>query len=70
MTENVSGNYGYKCFYGGREWDCHAPSLYAAKQLALSHFGAKPGSKKANMISVVLCERPDGSTVSHSTASF
>jgi len=58
--------HGFKCFYNGREWETHAESLYAAKLAAVAYF--KAPKSKSHMVSVVLCERPDGSTVTHSTA--
>ena len=58
--------YGFKCFYNGREWETYAESMYAAKLAAVAHF--KAPKSKAHMVSVVLCERPDGSTVIHSPA--
>lgn len=62
------GLYGYKCFYGGRTHEVYADSLWAAKQQAVAYF--KPRKRQEHMVSVVCCQRPDGSTVTHSTASF
>lgn len=59
---------GYKAFFNGREADIRATSLLDAKERAAAHF--KPAKSKRHMVSVVLCERADGSAVTHSTAAF
>jgi hypothetical protein len=59
---------GYLAFYNGRKHEVQADSLWTAKQAARLYFN--PPRSKAHMISVVLCERADGSTVTHSTGSI
>jgi hypothetical protein len=54
---------GYKAFYGGREIEVYAASLYAAKLEAIRFFAVK--KNKEHLVSVILCERADGSTVTH-----
>ena len=53
---------GYKAFYKGRSIEVHAATSYEAQQKAAQQFKAR----KAYDITVVLCERDDGSTVVHS----
>lgn len=60
--------YGYLCFYNGKTAEVYAESLYQAKQQAVEAF--KVRKNKAHLVSVVLCERPDGSVVEHSTGEF
>ena len=56
--------YGYKAFYKGREWEMYTDGgMYKAQLLAAAHFGVK--ANKSFMVHVVLCERPDGTTVEH-----
>lgn len=62
------GDCGYKAFYNNQTIEVYAPSQMAARTLAVKHWGVR--SKKAHMVSTVICERADGSTVSHSTAAF
>ena len=53
--------FGYKAFYRGRQTEVRATSSYKAQQKAAIFFKAK----KSFEVSVVLCERPDGSQVVH-----
>jgi hypothetical protein len=56
--------YGYKAFYKGKEWEVYTDKgMYGAQLLAAAHFGVP--AKKSHLVHVVLCERPDGSTVVH-----
>ena len=64
----LAGNCGYKAFFNNKEVELYAAGLYPAKLAAIAHF--KVRKKQEGMVSVVLCERADGSTVSHSTAEF
>lgn len=57
---------GYKAFYKGHEIEVWAESSYKAQQAAAALFKAR----KAYDVSVVICERADGSIVSHSTTTF
>lgn len=57
------GLHGYVCFYNGARHELRESSQYRAKVAAIRHFKA-PRSKE-HMVSVVLAERPDGSTVTH-----
>lgn len=57
---------GYKAFYRNKEIEVYAESSYQAQLKAAQIFKAK----KSYEVSVVFCERADGSTVIHSTASF
>lgn len=59
---------GYKCFFNGKVIEVCAESLYQAKLKAIAAF--KPRKSQEHMISVVLCERADGSTVNHSGSEF
>lgn len=59
------GQSGFKGFFEGRECEVYASSLWEAKQKATAIF--KPSKKKAHMVHVIVCERPDGSPVIHST---
>ena len=65
VTQN-EGMYGYKAFFRGRVWELYARSLWDAKQRAIKAFGVRP--RNVGEVSIVLCERPNGSTVTHSTA--
>ena len=56
---------GYVCFYDGKRWECHASSMFDAKEKAVDHF--KPPKSKRHMVSVVLAEK-DGKQVEHSGA--
>ena len=58
---------GYRAFYYNTATDIYAPTRYEAWQKAVTYFKA-PKSKQ-HMVHVHLCEREDGSTVSHSTSS-
>jgi len=57
---------GYKAFYKGRTLDVYADTALAARDKAAQQFKAR----KAYDVTVVLCERADGSTVSHSAGEF
>lgn len=58
-----SGKYGYLAFYNGKQAEVYATSLYAAKLAAIALF--KTPKSRQYQVTVVLCERPDGSTVIH-----
>ena len=58
----------YIAFYNGRKIEVQAETSYAAQQEAVKQF--KPSKSKAHMVHVHICEREDGSTVVHSTASL
>lgn len=57
--------YGYVCFYNGQRAEIYAETLYQAKLKAMEHFQKTAGRRKVKgeLVSVVLAERPDGSTV-------
>lgn len=55
--------FGYISFYKGGRKELHATSLFAAKEKAIELF--KPPKSQRHMVSVVLAERPDGSSVTH-----
>jgi len=55
---------GYKWFYQGKSGEVSAESLYKAKLAALEVLGIHPYGRKASLVSVVLCETPEG-TVTH-----
>jgi hypothetical protein len=57
---------GYMAFYKGRTAEVYATTSYEAQQAAAKIFKAK----KSYEVSVVICERADGSVVTHSTAAF
>lgn len=52
---------GYKAFYRGKSIEVHAKTSYEAQQIAAKQFKAK----KTYEVTVVLCEREDGSEVIH-----
>lgn len=52
---------GYKAFYKGKTTEVYAPTSYEAQQQAAKYFKAK----KSYDVTVVLCERSDGSQVIH-----
>ena len=58
---------GYLCYYKNAKWECHAPTLLAAKLAAIKHF--KVSKKQEHTVGVVLAEL-GGKTVTHSTAEF
>jgi hypothetical protein len=63
-SREMADQYGYKAFYKGKEWEVYTDKgTYGAQKLAAAHFGVKPN--KSFQVHVVLCERPDGSTVEH-----
>lgn len=71
VTETASTephSFGYKCFYLNKEWECRASSMVEAKQKATEYF--KPSKARSHMVHCVLCEMPDGETVTHSPAEF
>lgn len=53
--------YGYKAFWRGKTTEVRAASSYEAQQKAAAIFK----TKKRHEVTVVLCERPDGSQVTH-----
>ena len=55
--------FGYVAFFNSKREELYAPSLFAAKEKAIALF--KPAKSKRHMVSVVLAEKPDGSTVTH-----
>jgi hypothetical protein len=57
---------GYKAFWRGKTCEVYALTSYEAQLAAAKVFKAK----KSYEVSVVICERADGSTVTHSTAAF
>ena len=57
---------GYKAFYRNKTADVYAETSRAAQLKAAELWKVKPRS--VYKISVVLCEREDGSTVTHSGA--
>ena len=58
--------FGYVCFYQGKQWEVYAKSSFAAYELAVAHF--KPPKSKQWLVSVMLAEK-DGQSVTH-TADF
>lgn len=66
--------HGYLAFYGNREVEVYASSLFEAKTKAVAHFKVSP--KKTHLVSVYLCEKDvnqetgKGTQVYHSTVSF
>lgn len=66
----ADGLYGYVCFYnptnsssGTKRVEVYAATLFAAQKEAARLLKVPP--KKQYLISVNLCERPDGSEVIH-----
>lgn len=57
---------GYKAFWRGKTCEVYALTSYEAQLAAAKIFKAK----KSYEVSVVICERADGSVVTHSTAAF
>lgn len=57
---------GYVAFFGGRETEVRADSLYAAKCAAVAFF--KPRKSQEHMVHVHLAERADGSEVVHAAS--
>lgn len=57
---------GYMAFFKGKTVEVYAESSYRAQMKAAQHFRAR----RPYDVSVVLCERADGSVVTHSTAAF
>lgn len=52
---------GYKAFYRGRMCEVRAETSYGAQRLAAEKFKAR----KTHEVTVVLCERADGSQAVH-----
>ena len=61
-------NNGYKAFYKSKEIEVYALNSYAAQCEAARVLNVKP--KNAYQIAIVLCERSDGSVVSHNGSEF
>ena len=61
---------GYVCFYNSKRIEVRAPNLWEAKQEAETQFQILERKRKvrSHMISVVLCERSDGSEVAQTLA--
>lgn len=57
---------GYKAFWRGKTCEVYALTSYEAQLAAAKIFKAK----KSHEVTVIICERGDGSTVTHSTAAF
>lgn len=57
---------GYIAYYRNKQIEIWAPTSYAAQEKAAKQFKAR----KSYEVTVVLCERADGSQVTHSTAEF
>ena len=55
---------GYSAFYKGKKIEVRAETSFKAQEEAARRFKAR----KSYEVSVVLCERADGSQVTHSTA--
>ena len=55
--------FGYKCFYRGKTCEVYALRSFEAQEKAAKIFKAK----KSYEVTVVLCEKPSGETVIHST---
>jgi hypothetical protein len=58
----------YIAFFGNRQTPIEAETSYLAQQKAVSHFMVP--RKRAHEVYVILMQRPDGSQVTHSTASI
>ena len=52
---------GYKAFYKGKQLDVYADSSYEAQLAAAAMFKAK----KSYEVTVILCERADGTQIEH-----
>lgn len=61
MNEQLCG---YKAFWRGKTTEVYASSSYRAQCLAAEHWRVRPN--KRHEITVVICERADGSQVVHS----
>ena len=61
INTKTAGDSGYVAFYKGRECEVFAASSYAAQLKAATHFKAR----KSYDVAVVVAERPDGATVTH-----
>lgn len=57
---------GYKAFYRGKSIEVYAATSLEAQTKAAAIFKAR----KSYEVTVVICERADGSQVTHSTASL
>lgn len=54
---------GFKCFYKGKSIEVYAETSYKAQLKAAAIFKAK----KSYDVTVIVCEREDGTMVEHST---
>jgi hypothetical protein len=54
---------GYVAIYKGKRIEVYAETAYKAQQAAARVLGVKP--KQERQISILLCERADGSEVTH-----
>ena len=61
MADKQAGECGHIAFYKGKKMEVYASSSFVAQQKAAKAFKAK----KSYEVTVVLCERPDGSEVVH-----
>lgn len=57
--------YGYLAYYNGKKTEIYAKTAWEAKLAAIAHFRVRKAQE--HMVSVILCERPDGSAVTHAT---
>ena len=57
---------GYKAFWKGKQIEVYAKTSFEAQRLAAAKFG----TKKNYEVTVVLCEREDGSVVEHKPEEF
>lgn len=56
--------YGYKAFYNNKTFDIWTDKgLYGAKLEAIKHFN--PPKSKQHLITVILCEKPNGENITH-----
>lgn len=64
INKKTDGDYGYICFSpDGREAECYASSQWNAIKLAREYF--KVAKSKQHLVTAVVAERPDGTTVAH-----
>jgi len=63
---NQENLFGYKAFYKGKSLEVYALTSLQARDKAALLFKAR----KAYDVTVMLCERPDGAQVTHSTGSI
>ena len=57
---------GYKAFYKGKQIELYADTSLQAQQEAAKQLNVK----KSYQVTVILCERADGSTVTHRRGEF